>query len=1208
MVPPLEGSSKALVVSEERVNFVLNPKPSHFNPLSHTHPESLAEVGLEQLYKLESIGIKENSDLGSFDDLKIREFREAISFSNGKYFVELPWKEELVKCVPSNHAVALATLQRVVRNLSRNNLLSEYGAVFHQQLEEGIIEKITVPPSEYSKYIWVPHRPVIKQDPQVTTKIRPVFNCSLKTGHAPSLNDASFPGVDLMGSLFKLLCSFRSNKFAILADIKQAFLQIRLKLEEDKNRFCFFWEEQGKLVSYRYTSIVFGLASSPFVLNFVVKHHASKYPPDLCSKILQEYLYIDNLVYTASTSEEIREVYKTTTQRLAEGGFDLRSWNTNEPEVRAEMQADGKAVSHDCSEERVLGYLYNFLSDSIRLCDFSLDENVRSKRSLLSQISKVFDPLSLYLPVTIRGRLLMRKTWGMGLSWDEELGEDILKSWHALSSDLNALKDISFPRTSFCSSEENLSVHVFCDASSLCYGFSVYVSSSTSAPRLLLAKSKVAPLEKRTLPSLELLSVFLAFKCLPQVFSSFRNKFCSLNIFSDAQIVLAWLSSKKLKSNQVFVRNRVQDIHRMSDEISKNFSVTPSFLYVRSEENPADLVTRGISFKEFSKKLPLWNHGPEWLSFSKHYWPQQNTISSLTHVGVIADATTSPEPPCINVARFSSLTKLLRTTALCFRFLSKLRKTPLDLVSASERARLFWLKTMQEESFSGEIEFLQKVKAGLHTKDQVPDLVKRLNLFLDDQGLIRSKGRLARSNYFQYEVLNPVLLSKEHHFTSLIIKDAHFRCKHLGIQSTLTNLRLQGFWVTKARNTIRKVLSDCAICNRFNHFAFSYPKFTNFTKAQMRFVRPFQHVGVDFTSHYWVKDVYSDQPQKMYILIYTCLNIRAIHLDLLPDMSSKSFLQSFQRFSNTFGTCDFLYSDNARSFIQGGAAIEKSLASDEFQEFLRENRIQHRRIPLYAPWMGAAWERLIRVVKSCLVKALHQKHSRDYIDFFDFITLLTDVTRAVNARPLTYMSGDDDLIPLTPDSFLRLHSPSGLVFREEEDPEDPIWSSEETAQEALVASFEHLRKKFLAFKTRWYEEYLLSLREFSRDLYGVDWSNRIGVGDVVLIKSPVKSRPFWQMGRVTQLIPGDDQKVRSAFVRHSNGSVDKYPISRLYPLEISVTHAGNRKTKEVPAPEVPPPLEVTSDSSSLESPAGATGRPQRMSAKLARDLITKCLS
>ena len=90
---------------------------------------------------------------------------------------------------------------------------------------------------------------MIKTEEQVTTKIRPVFNCSLKTKkELPSLNEAAYTGIDLMGSILKLLFYFRTNKFIMVSDVKQAFLMVKLKKEEDKNKFCFFFGK-GESVS-----------------------------------------------------------------------------------------------------------------------------------------------------------------------------------------------------------------------------------------------------------------------------------------------------------------------------------------------------------------------------------------------------------------------------------------------------------------------------------------------------------------------------------------------------------------------------------------------------------------------------------------------------------------------------------------------------------------------------------------------------------------------------------------------------------------------------------------------------------------------------------------------------------------------------------------------------------------------------------------------
>ena len=1002
-----------------------------------------------------------------------------------------------------------------------------------------------------------------KKKKKVTTKIRPVFNCSLKVGDSPSLNQASYPGIDLLASLFRLLLQFRTNKFVVMADISKAFLQIRLKLEKDRNLFCFFWQEGEELQTFRYTSIIFGLSVSPYVLCAVIKHHALKYPSDLCSSLLINNLYMDNFLYTCSSVDDLRNIFHLTTSRLREGGFVLCSWNSNNQELRDIFKRENKISSHQCSEERVLGYLFHIDSDTFSLSDFNLGE-VTTKRQLLSEVAKVFDPLSLFLPVTIRGRLLVKKTWEQEIGWDEEINQELKGAWGKLRKDLDSLKTMRFPRSCFETDDSDLSINLFCDASNLCYGFVVYISSESQGPNILWAKGKVAPSKGKTLPMLELLSVFLALKCLPQVLTSFQStRFREIRIFSDSQITLAWLLYGGKKNKSIFVRNRIQDIRLMTESLKEDHSLSATFHYVRSEENPADLITRGIPLKEFERKHHFWSHGPEWLSSDPTYWPkieceylEQGVSIPSTSTPIFTVIEEASNPPVVNFSRFSSFNSLIRVCSLLYRFSAANR----DPLVCDRKARLYCLRTMQRESFSKELDFLEKVREKPSNALRPPDLVNNLNLFIDDDGLIRSKGRLSRSNYYEYDVINPILMGKKHHLTYLLIRQSHFDCKHLGIQATLTNIRLKGFWITSARTTIKRVLSECIVCKKFNNFAFQYPRFTNFSKAQVDLFRPFRHVGLDFTKHWWVKLKGSITAQKMFILIYTCLHVRAIYLDLIPDMSTQSFVLSFQRFVAKFGVPDVLYSDNARSFIQGVDAIESFVVSEVGSEFLRKNQITHKRIPLYSPWVGSLWERMIRVVKDCLMKTV----GRSSLEYFDFITTLAEVGDAINSRPLTYTSSNDEVMPLTPNCFLKPSSKTSLALPGTGS-NNPFWSSTTSARNALLQSLRKSSERFEEFRTKWYQEYLLSLRESSRDLYQAKWDNLIKKDDVVLIKSPVKERPYWQMGVVTQLIHGDDGKVRTVSVRTPGGQVNMYPIKILYPLELSITHCGKEREKDTPS-------------------------------------------
>ena len=156
---------------------------------------------------------------------------------NGRYFVDLIWNHDVLAKVENNYHLSKAVLRRVIRTLHEKGIYKEYDAVFKQQLEDGVLEE--VPLEDMDSKTFIPHRPVVKADQQCTTKVRPVLNCSVKAKGSPSLNDAAYPGVNLLQNLFDMLLRIRLNRFIITSDIKAAFLQVKLRSDFDRNKFLF---------------------------------------------------------------------------------------------------------------------------------------------------------------------------------------------------------------------------------------------------------------------------------------------------------------------------------------------------------------------------------------------------------------------------------------------------------------------------------------------------------------------------------------------------------------------------------------------------------------------------------------------------------------------------------------------------------------------------------------------------------------------------------------------------------------------------------------------------------------------------------------------------------------------------------------------------------------------------------------------------------
>ena len=254
-------------------------------------------------------------------------------------------------------------------------------------------------------------------------------------------------------------------------------------------------------------------------------------------------------------------------------------------------------------------------------------------------------------------------------------------------------------------------------------------------------------------------------------------------------------------------------------------------------------------------------------------------------------------------------------------------------------------------------------------------------------------------------------------------------------------------------------------------------------------------------------------------------------------MSTHSFVSALLRFSNKFGIPSHIYIYNARSFLKGCDVISEVFSCSQFLKHFQTYNIKHVTIPVYSPWVGSTWERLIRVVKNCIQKSV----GRAKIEYFDMLTLLCDVENAVNSRPLTYRTSESDLEVITPNSFIYLNSNTNLFLRIEG--ENPTLS-EPPSQSLLLQSLSNRNHLLKHFHELWNN---------AKNSYEHIFENKIDVDDIVLIRHPQKSRPLWLLGRVVEVFKGDANKIRSANVKR-DGSIQKLFNQPFVPFRTSTAH------------------------------------------------------
>ena len=240
----------------------------------------------------------------------------------------------------------------------------------------------------------------------------------------------------------------------------------------------------------------------------------------------------------------------------------------------------------------------------------------------------------------------------------------------------------------------------------------------------------------------------------------------------------------------------------------------------------------------------------------------------------------------------------------------------------------------------------------------------QLRLVKDGNDIYRCEGRLSNVINMPYETRSPILLTRKHKLTELIVLDCHQRLKHAGQRQTLTELRSR-FWITTGKSYAKYLLNRYVICKRYNTRPYCYPKSPNLPSFRLDKSIPFSACGIDYIGPLYTKNVYNDQQEdehqlfKCYVVLYKCATTRGVVLDLVPDASAKTFVNSLKKFISRRGCPRIILSDNGTAFI-----------AELTQNFATIRNIKWKFSLTEAPWFGGFWERLVSPVKRSMIKTL----------------------------------------------------------------------------------------------------------------------------------------------------------------------------------------------------------------------------------------------
>ncbi|KHJ92975.1 integrase core domain protein [Oesophagostomum dentatum] len=632
-----------------------------------------------------------------------------------------------------------------------------------------------------------------------------------------------------------------------------------------------------------------------------------------------------------------------------------------------------------------------------------------------------------------------------------------------------------------------------------------------------------------------------------------------VTVSSNSEIALYWTkSSKKLP---IFVRNQQERIKTIKQQLETN-GVTVNFFHVDTSHNPADAGTRGLTAQQI--KDHDWVRGPRWLENLSNSSPLRS-IETLTNVidteeaDIIISTTIDAlnneiHDNLIDLTRFSKFDTVLRVIAI-------IGKTVHNWVSRinTKRSRPIQLKgagkfdskpgTSADDIIAAE----QILFWNVHKNIDLSTVQKRFRdkkIIRDDKGIIRHFSRLQNAS-IPYDAKSPIYVPEESELARLIVQKIHTSNGHCGKEHTFTIAR-ERFWITHPSKVFKKFLKNCTICKKYQGLPFGAPTMPPLPKDRVHATRPFENVGCDFMGPFT-----SNILEKMYVCLYTCLATRAVHLEVVENLSAGAFLNCFVRFISRRGVPKIVRSDCGTNFKLGETIIENMFEktnenNQSLMSYCASERIKWIFNPPGSPWMGGTWERLVGLTK----KAFHKSIGRKRLSFADMCTAITRIEAIINTRPLTKLNSSDiEDIPLRPIDFLKgnfqFSLPNEQVLDVSDDPNyDPNFiHTEKQAIEAYEVS-ETVSNKFWE---KWSKEYLYSLRESQkinlRQPRHLSRSNP-EVGEIVLIEEELIPRGSWSYGKITQVVVSNDGLVRSAKILLPNRRIIQRPLNKLFPLEI----------------------------------------------------------
>lgn len=1103
----------------------------------------------------------DNKIAPSIDDLTFMAImKEGLKKDDHNSWVApLPFKRPRQR-LPDNKSQALNRFSSLKRSLQKKPEMSEHFFSFMGEIFKNGHAEVAPPLKANEEHWYLPIFGVYH--PKKPGKIRVVFDSSAQYCGV-CLNDVLLTGPDLNNTLLGVLIRFRREAVAATADIKQMF-HCFLVREQDRNFLRFLWFRDNNpaqdVIEYRMTVHVFGNSPSPAVAIHCLRQSVNVEEQNCNHEVAQfvkRDFYIDDGLKSLPTAEGIISLLKGTQDILANSNLKLNKIASNSKEVmdafppqdRAEDLKDLDLGLDTPPVQRSLGLKWDVKADRIQF-KVDIEEKPFTRRGVLSVVNGVYDPLGFIAPVTIQGKHILRELTQEKGDWDSPLPEEMLDQWASWRDSLKDLKDLHIlrPYTKASPSEaKRRELNVFSDASTKAIAAVAYLTvteeNGNSHTGFIMGKAKLSPRPEHSVPRLELCAAVLAVELADLIVSEIDLHIDATTFYTDSKVVLGYICNETRRF-YVYVNNRVIRIRRSSHP--------QQWRYIPTDQNPADCATRSITPARLSETT--WLTGPALLKQASG-----GSFDTFELVNPNTDAEVRPQISTLNTraavqqlgsqrfSRFSSWQSLNRALCNISHIAHSYHSNPdnrsgscrgwhlcqkAHTVEQLSQSTCIIIRAVQEEAYAEELACLKQGVKIPHNS-----VLKTLDPFIDKLNCLRVGGRI-REGVFEVGEKNPLIIPGKHHVATLLIRYYHEQTSHQGRLFTEGAIRTAGYWITGVKRLVSSSINHCVTCRKLRGSP-ETQKMADLPADRLSMEPPFTNVGCDVFGPW---DVVARRTRgglahsKRWAVIFTCMAVRAVHIEVIESLDTSSFINALRRFLAVRGPVKQIRSDRGTNFVGASAELKipSNIDSSSVKRYLAEQGCSWLFNPPHAPHMGGSWERMIGIAKRIL-DSMFLQLGTSQLTHEVLTTLMAEVAAIINARPLASVSTDpDDPVILTP---------ATLLTQKVSVPSAP--SDDPGTKDLFKRQWRQVQHLAQTFWSRWRKHYLSSLQPRRK------WQStqpNLEPGSIVLLKDQQLKRNEWPLGIVTQVFPSKDNSVRKAEIkvsRHDGTKLYQRPLSEL---------------------------------------------------------------